>query len=206
MSLMQYGALFIPVMPGLPCICCHYVPLVSTSIAWEKWKDRNGRHRHWRPDELQGKVGKCFLSDGKVGPCGFGKNHPRRRLRYFSRKPCFSGSIRRPAPVVQRAAKARVFTLNNKDYATSDHHKTTVTGPDRDARGKKTESAHSAAGNQAAAKRKRSGTYLQTAEPDTGNMQPSRQGQAAGGVLQGRLKTLSNHLILKLCFLHSSTN
>ena len=171
-----------------------------------KGKDRNGRHRHWRPDELQGKVGKCFLSDGKVWPCGFGKNHPRRRLRYFSRKPCFSGSIRRPAPVVQRAAKARVFTLNNKDYATSDHHKTTVTGPDRDARGKKTESAHSAAGNQAAAKRKRSGTYLQTAEPDTGNMQPSRQGQAAGGVLQGRLKTLSNHLILKLCFLHSSTN
>ena len=137
---------------------------------------------------------------------GFGKNHPRRRLRYFSRKPCLSGSIRRPAPVVQRAAKARVFTLNNKDYATSDHHKTTVTGPDRDARGKKTESAHPAAGNQAAAKRKRSGTYLQTVEPDTGNMQPSRQGQAAGGVLQGRLKILSNHLILKLCFLHSSTN
>ena len=150
---------------------------LSSYIAWEKWKNRNGRHRHWRPDELQGKVGKCFLSDGKVWPCGFGKNHPRRRLRYFSRKPCLSGSIRRPAPVVQR-----------------------------DARGKKTESAHPAAGNQAAAKRKRSGTYLQTVEPDTGNMQPSRQGQAAGGVLQGRLKTLSNHLILKLCFLHSSTN
>ena len=44
----------------------------------------------------------------------------------------------------------------------------------RDARGKKTESAHPAAGNQAAAKRKRSGTYLQTVESDTGNMQSSR--------------------------------
>ena len=73
MSLMQYGALFKPVMPGFPCIHCPHVPLVSTSIAWEKWKDRNGRHRHWRPDELQGKVGKCFLSDGKVGPSVSGK-------------------------------------------------------------------------------------------------------------------------------------
>ena len=32
-------------------------------------------------------------------------------LRYFSRKPCLSGSIRRQALVVQRAAKARVFTI-----------------------------------------------------------------------------------------------
>lgn len=42
---------------------------------------------------------------------GFGKNHPRRRLRYFSRKPCLSGNVCRWALVVQRAAKARVFTL-----------------------------------------------------------------------------------------------
>ena len=147
------------------------------------------------PMNYRAKLANASCRTARSGLAGFGKNHPRRRLRYFSRKPCLSGSIRRPAPVVQRAAKA-----------TSDHHKTTVTGPDRDARGKKTESAHPAAGNQAAAKRKRSGAYLQTAEPDTGNMQPSRQGQAAGGVLQGRLKTLSNHLILKLCFLHSSIN
>ena len=32
------------------------------------------------------------------------------RLRYFSRKPCLTGSVRRKALVVQRAAKARVFT------------------------------------------------------------------------------------------------
>ena len=44
---------------------------------------------------------------------GFGKNHPRRRLRYFSRKPCLSGSICRWALVVQRAAKALVFTVKN---------------------------------------------------------------------------------------------
>lgn len=34
-------------------------------------------------------------------------------LRYFSRKPCLSGSICRWALVVQRAAKARVFTVKN---------------------------------------------------------------------------------------------
>ena len=154
------------------------------------------------PHTLHGKSGKTGMEDTDIGdPMNY-----RAKLANASCRTARSGLARRPAPVVQRAAKARVFTLNNKDYATSDHHKTTVTGPDRDARGKKTESAHPAAGNQAAAKRKRSGTYLQTAEPDTGNMQPSRQGQAAGGVLQGRLKILSNHLILKLCFLHSSTN
>ena len=34
-------------------------------------------------------------------------------LRYFSEKPCLSGSICRWALVVQRAAKARVFTVKN---------------------------------------------------------------------------------------------
>lgn len=32
-------------------------------------------------------------------------------LRYFYRKPCLTGSIYRPALVVQRAAKARIFTI-----------------------------------------------------------------------------------------------
>ena len=104
-------------------------------------------------------------------------------LRYFSRKPCLSGSIRRPAPVVQRAAKARVFTLKNKDYATSDHHKTTVTGSDADARGKKTQSAGTGTGHEVPAKRKRSGTYLSPAEPDTGNQPAPGQEQTAGGTL-----------------------
>ena len=205
MSLMQYGALFIPVMTGLPCICCSHVPLVSTSIAWEKGKTGMEDTDIGDPMNYRAKLANASCRTARSGLAVSGKIILAGGSG-FSRKPCLSGSIRRPAPVVQRAAKARVFTLNNKDYATNDHHKTTVTGPDRDARGKKTESAHPAAGNQAAAKRKRSGTYLQTVEPDTGNMQPSRQGQAAGGVLQGRLKILSNHLILKLCFLHSSTN
>ena len=42
------------------------------------------------------------------------KNHPRPEgLRYFSRKPCLSGSVCRKALVVQRAAKAQVFTIKN---------------------------------------------------------------------------------------------
>jgi hypothetical protein len=32
-------------------------------------------------------------------------------LRYFSGKPCLSGSVCRKALVVQRAAKAQVFTI-----------------------------------------------------------------------------------------------
>ena len=62
------------------------------------------------PNELQGKVGGRFLSDGKVRP-PVSEKIILAALRYFSRKPCLSGSIRRRALVVQRAAKARVFTL-----------------------------------------------------------------------------------------------
>ena len=109
-------------------------------------------------------------------------------LRYFSRKPCLSGSICRWALVVQRAAKARVFTLKNKEYATSDHHKT-VTSSDRDARDKKTESTRPATGNQAATKgNHRSRSHLKAAEPRSGNLQTSGQEQAAGRILQRILK------------------
>ena len=61
--------------------------------------------------ELQGKVGKRFLSDGKIRPQAVSEKIILAALRYFSRKPCLSGSICRWALVVQRAAKARVFTV-----------------------------------------------------------------------------------------------
>ena len=123
--------------------------------------------------ELQGKVGKRFLSDGKVRPQAVSEKIILAALRYFSRKPCLSESICRWALVVQRAAKARVFTLKNKEYATSDHHKT-VTSSDRDARDKKTESTRPATGNQVATERDhRSGSHLKAAEPRSGNMQAS---------------------------------
>ena len=61
--------------------------------------------------ELQGKVGKRFLSDGKVRPQAVSEKIILAALRYFSRKPCLSGSVYRKALVVQRAAKARIFTI-----------------------------------------------------------------------------------------------
>ena len=72
------------------------------------------KERHIQPladRELQGKVGKRFFSDGKAGPFGFRGKIILAALRYFSRKPCLSGSVCRKAHVVQRAAKARVFTI-----------------------------------------------------------------------------------------------
>ena len=53
-------------------------------------------------DELQGKVGQCFLSDSKVGPQVVSEKIILAQLRYFSRKPCLTGSISRNALVVQR--------------------------------------------------------------------------------------------------------
>lgn len=78
------------------------------------------RKREWTENTDIGKprtTGQSWqtLLVGRQGQAasGFGKNHPRRRLRYFSRKPCLSGSICRWALVVQRAAKAQVFTVKN---------------------------------------------------------------------------------------------
>ena len=62
-------------------------------------------------DELQGKVGQCFLSDSKVGPQVVSEKIILAVLRYFPRKPCLTGSISRNALVVQRTAKVRVLTI-----------------------------------------------------------------------------------------------
>ena len=144
---------------------------VSVTAGNDTERKGNGRKTQTLANrELQGKVGKRFLSDGKVRPQAVSEKIILAALRYFSRKPCLSGSICRWALVVQRAAKARVFTVKN---ATSDHHKT-VTSSDRYARDKKTESTRPATGNQAAAKgNHRSRSHLKAAEPRSGNMQTS---------------------------------
>lgn len=73
-------------------------------------RDRENASR-WQADELQGKVGQCFLSDGKVGPRVVSEKIILALLRYFPRKPCLTGSISRNALVVQRTAKVRVLTI-----------------------------------------------------------------------------------------------
>lgn len=73
-------------------------------------KDRENTS-HWQADELQGKVGQCFLSDSKVGPQVVSEKIILAMLRYFPRKPCLTGSISRNALVVQRTAKVRVLTI-----------------------------------------------------------------------------------------------
>ncbi len=61
--------------------------------------------------ELQGKVGKRFFF-GRQGRAlrVSRKNHPRCAPVFFP-KACLSGSVYRKALVVQRAAKARIFTI-----------------------------------------------------------------------------------------------
>ena len=81
-----------------------------------KYEDKNEERdrentSHWQADELQGKVGQCFLSDSKVGPQVVSEKIILAVLRYFPRKPCLTGSISRNALVVQRTAKVRVLTI-----------------------------------------------------------------------------------------------
>ena len=87
---------------------------VSVTAGNDTERKGNGRKTQTLANrELQGKVGKRFLSDGKVRPQAVSEKIILAALRYFSRKPCLSGSICRWALVVQRAAKARVFTVKN---------------------------------------------------------------------------------------------
>ena len=80
---------------------------------WMK-KMKRENTSHWQADELQGKVGQCFLSDSKVGPQVVSEKIILAVLRYFPRKPCLTGSISRNALVVQRTAKVRVLTIIKK--------------------------------------------------------------------------------------------
>ena len=94
---------------GSFCVPC----LMETGIMKTR-SERKGRHiqpltdrrttgQSWQTP-LFGRQGRALRVSGK--------NHPRPEgLRYFSRKPCLSGSVCRKALVVQRAAKAQVFTI-----------------------------------------------------------------------------------------------
>jgi hypothetical protein len=92
---------------GSFCICTS----MEKKITATENKKRRMKTEPLTDRELPGKVGKRSFSDGKVGPCRFRGKIILALLRYFSRKPCLTGSICRKALVVQRAAKARVFTI-----------------------------------------------------------------------------------------------
>ena len=93
--------------------------------------DRNKRKRDENTDlayrKLPGKIGKCLCSDGKVKPCGFGKNHPRRRLAVFFPKTLPYRRHLPSGPCSSRAAKARIFTIKKiKSHEPSICHKRTA--------------------------------------------------------------------------------
>ena len=89
--------------------------LFSTLRGTRNHNDRNKRKRDENTNlayrKLPGKVGKCLCSDGKVKPCGFGKNHPRRRLAVFFPKTLPYRRHLPSGPCSSRAAKARIFTI-----------------------------------------------------------------------------------------------
>ena len=115
------GILQVPLPCSLPARGTGHPPVreraalsVSVTTGNDTGRKGNGRKTQTLANrELQGKVGKRFLSDGKVRPQAVSEKIILAALRYFSRKPCLSGSICRWALVVQRAAKARVFTVKN---------------------------------------------------------------------------------------------
>lgn len=108
----QRHTLFIPMSNYMVCGSCpsRTALFVGGRLKNEEEKDRENTS-HWQADELQGKVGQCFLSDSKVGPQVVSEKIILAVLRYFPRKPCLTGSISLNALVVQRTAKVRVLTI-----------------------------------------------------------------------------------------------
>ena len=113
-SLQQYMP-FVPVSNDMVCGSCpsRTALFVDGRFKNEDKNEEKDRENtsHWQADELQGKVGQCFLSDSKVGPQVVSEKIILAVLRYFPRKPCLTGSISRNALVVQRTAKVRVLTI-----------------------------------------------------------------------------------------------
>ena len=153
--------------------------------------DRDKRKRDENTDlayrKLPGKVGKCLCSDGKVKPCGFGKNHPRRRLAVFFPKTLPYRRHLPSGPCSSRAAKARIFTIKKiKRHEPSICNKRTA-GSHEDAHAgneKKKDGGTRTCRQVPATGDDRTGTHFHPVEPDTGNQPPSRQEQAAGQTVQ----------------------
>lgn len=76
-------------------------------------KGKKGIYRLADPMELPGKISDRFLSDGKVGPCGSGKNHPRCAPVFFPETLPFRN---RPllCPCSSTGCQARIFNNQNK--------------------------------------------------------------------------------------------
>lgn len=161
--------------------------------------DRNKRKRDENTDlayrKLPGKIGKCLCSDGKVKPCGFGKNHPRRRLAVFFPKTLPYRRHLPSGPCSSRAAKARIFTIKKiKRHEPSICNKRTA-GSHEDAHAgneKKKDGGTRTCRQVPATGDDRTGTHFHPVEPDTGNLPPSRQEQAAGQTVQRRIKPSNN--------------
>lgn len=111
----QRHTLFIPMSNYMVCGSCpsRTALFVGGRFKYEDNNEERDRENtsHWQADELQGKVGQCFLSDSKVRPQVVSEKIILAVLRYFPRKPCLTGSISRNALVVQRTAKVRVLTI-----------------------------------------------------------------------------------------------
>ena len=111
----QRHTLFIPMSNDMACGSCpsRTALFVGGQLKYENKNEEGDRENtsHWQADELQGKVGQCFLSDSKVEPQVVSEKIILAVLRYFPRKPCLTGSISRNALVVQRTAKVRVLTI-----------------------------------------------------------------------------------------------
>ena len=130
--------------------------------------------------ELPGEVGKCFFSDGKVGPRGFGKNHPHCVAVFFPKTlpyrkhlpsgPCSSTGCQSP----------NIHNLKIKSHEPSICNKRTD-GSHGDARAgnkKKEKSGNTRTPNQIPAERDdRAGTHFHLIESHPGNMPPPRQEQ-----------------------------
>lgn len=136
--------------------------------------------------ELPGKVGKCFFSDSKVEPCGFGKNHPHCAAVFFPKTLPYRRHLP-SGPCSSRAAKARIFTIKKiKRHEPSICNKRTA-GSHEDAHAgneKKKDGGTRTCRQVPATGDDRTGTHFHPVEPDTGNQPPSRQEQAAGQIVQ----------------------
>lgn len=152
--------------------------------------DRNKRKRDENTNlayrKLPGKVGKCLCSDGKVKPCGFGKNHPHCVAVFFPKTLPYRRHLP-SGPCSSRAAKARIFTIKKlKSHEPSICHKRTA-GSHEDAHAgseKKKTGGTRTLRQVPATGDDRTGTHLHPVEPDSGNMPPSRQEQAVGQTVQ----------------------
>lgn len=163
-----------------------FPPFVEPETIATGIKEKGMKTQTWHTGNYRAKLANAFVRTARSSLAVSEKIILAGGLRYFSRKPCLTEGICRRALVVHGLPKPEYSQLKTKSHEPSIYHKRTACSHEDAHAGneKKKDGGTRTCRQVPATGNDRAGTHFHPAEPDSGNMPPSRQEQAAGQTVQ----------------------